>query len=153
MESYTACGTPFLIDDEDYEVVGGMSWYMTDHGYIVCREMVGRKKHETYLHRLIMNFPDNKVDHKDGNKLDCRKANLRACTHQQNMFNAKRRKDNTTGYKGVGFLKNVGKYRARIRFNNKQIHIGHFDCPIKAAKAYDKKAKELHGEFARLNFP
>ena len=47
-----------------------------------------------------------------------------------------------------------GKYWvAKIVNNKQQIHIGTFNTDIEAAKAYDKKAIELHGEFAKLNFP
>lgn len=66
-------------------------------------------------------------------------------------MNIIKQKNNTSGYKGVSYNKR-DKYQAKIKFN-KQIHIGYFEDPIRAAKAYDAKALELFGEFAQLNFP
>ena len=61
--------------------------------------------------------------------------------------------NSTSQYKGVYKRKDIGKYRARVYYNRKEIHLGYFDTGMKVAKAYDKKAKELFGQFARLNFP
>ena len=68
------------------------------------------------------------------------------------MQNSKRRSDNTSGYKGVGWNKKSKKYAAYIRVNKKNIHLGFFDDPVIAAQRYDEMAAEHFGEFARLNF-
>jgi len=80
-----------------------------------------------------------------------RRANLRPATIAQNAWNSRRRK-NRSGYKGVWYAKDKGKFRAAIWHNNKREYLGYFDCPICAAKAYDRAAKKYHGEFASLNF-
>ena len=56
-------------------------------------------------------------------------------------------------FKGVCFNKQVKKWQAYIRFNGKLIHLGRYKSELVAAEAYDKKAVELFGEFANLNFP
>jgi hypothetical protein len=89
------------------------------------------------------------VDHRNGNHLDCRRQNLRVCTTAENTRNQPLHKTTTTGYRGVSFHRGSGKYRAQIKFNNHFIHIGVFSTPEEAAAAYDKKAKELFGEFYR----
>jgi hypothetical protein len=104
------------------------------------------------MHRVIMNPPPGLVvDHIDGNGLNNTRANLRICTSAQNICNCKGR-SKTSKYKGVSWSKR-NKWASVISLNLKRIHIGYFDDEIEAAKAYDKKAKELFGEFAYLNFP
>lgn len=103
------------------------------------------------MHSQVLNFPKNYIDHINGNGLDNRKQNLRSCTFSQNIWNQKIRKNNTSGFKGVSWDKYNKKWRSRIGFNYKYILIGYFDDPINAANAYNKKAKELFGKFARLN--
>jgi hypothetical protein len=100
------------------------------------------------------------VDHIDNNKLNNQKSNLRLATHHQNQFNSNLQRNNTSGYIGVVYHKNYKKnkiskmshWHARIKFNSKHISLGYYQTPEEAAKAYDKKAKELFGEFAKTNF-
>ena len=89
---------------------------------------------------------------KDGDGLNNQKANLRICTRSQNKMNGKSYKNSSSKYKGIWWVKKNKKWRVRIRLNNKTIHLGYFKDETEAAKAYDSKAKELFGEFARLNF-
>jgi len=91
------------------------------------------------------------IDHINHNGLDNRKANLRLATFAQNARNSRMRR-NRSGYKGVCFTNDRGKYRAVIWHNNIRIHLGYFDSPISAAKAYDHAARKYHREFAVLNF-
>lgn len=93
------------------------------------------------------------VDHKSRNTLNNQKINLRICTHQQNMRNAKAHKKTPSGYKGVCFSKQRRKWRAYINYNGKQIHLGFHSTPKEGARAYDKFARIHFGEFARTNFP
>lgn len=97
--------------------------------------------------------PDMHIDHIDGNKLNNRIENLRICTHNQNQHNQGIRASNKSGYKGVSWMKSVKKWHAQICCNSKVTHLGLYTCKIEAAKAYDEAAKQLHGEFAWLNFP
>lgn len=121
------------------------------------KQASGKYKIETiYLHRLIaekfLDKPDknsgkNLVGAKNGNKLDCRLKNLEWRTRATSS--RKRKATSKSGYTGV-YLEN-GKYRAIITINGKAAHIGMFDSPIDAAKAYNERAFELYGETAQLN--
>jgi hypothetical protein len=85
------------------------------------------------------------VDHKDGHPENNLLTNLRWCTQQQNNQNATMRKDNTSGYKGVDF--HNGKWRARIKIDDKSIHLGYFNTPEEAAAVRSAKANEVFGVF------
>ena len=90
------------------------------------------------------------VDHIDRNPLNNHRINLRICTKAQNQQNCKGR-GGTSKYKGVCWEKRRKKWRATIKNNGKQVHIGEFCDEKEAAKAYNKKALEFFGEFSRLN--
>jgi hypothetical protein len=94
------------------------------------------------------------VDHRNGDGLDNQRANLRICTHSQNMYNAKKRSTNTTGFKGVyrSRTKHIVRFRAQIQIHRKQIYLGSYSSLEDAARAYDNKAREIYGEFANTNF-
>ena len=152
-------GYEALVDSEDYEYLSKVNWHVKNNGdnnmYAVRQTQKDKKRIEISMHRLILGITDSQchVDHINGNSLDNRKINLRACTNAENRRNSKMFKNNTIGYRGVQFKKNLKKpYQARITCNNKTYHIGYFTTAKEAAEAYDKKAKELHGDFASLNF-
>lgn len=106
------------------------------------------------LHRLIMNPPKGMmIDHINGDGLDNRRENLRVCTNAENQRNARLSSRNKSGYKGVSWNKRDKKWRSQIQHERKVRHIGYFDCPKEAARAWDAVAKELFGEYANLNFP
>jgi hypothetical protein len=106
-------------------------------------------------HRLIWrmfygNFNYN-LDHINGNKLDNRIENLRKCNQTQNTANSKIRSDNKSGYRGVVWHKATNKWQAQTMLKGKRIHIGLFNSKDEAALAYNYKAEELFGPFARFN--
>jgi hypothetical protein len=139
-----------LIDDEDYPKIMFGTWHCTKSGYVAGR-LYGER---VYLHRIIMEAkPHEEVDHEDDNPLNNQKYNLRLCTRSQNEAAKTRRRDNISGYKGVTYNKFASKWKARTHLNGNEIHLGYFDTAEDAARAYDRKAKEIFGKFARLNFP
>ena len=138
-----------LVDDEDFDFINQFKWFAHESKGKSYAERKLRNVH-VKLHRVLLNAPpDKEVDHINGDGLDCRRENLRLCNHKQNTQNARLRKDNTSGYKGVSSTVE-GRWRAHIRGN--KVFIGCFGTPEEAARAYDKKAIELFGEFAKLNF-
>ena len=92
------------------------------------------------------------VDHINHDGLNNTRKNLRLATHAQNKRNQRSFKPASSKYKGVYYAKQEKAYRADIQYNGKKIFLGRFKKETDAAKAYDKKAKELFAEFACLNF-
>lgn len=144
-------GKVALVDDADYEWLSQWKWWYHPEGYAR-----GGKGGRYFLHRVIMGAPKGiQVDHIDGNGLNCQKNNLRLATNKQNAYNQRKYHypKSTSQYKGVSLIVASGKWRACVMLNGKDINAGHYATEIEAARARDKKAKELHGEFASLNFP
>lgn len=138
-----------LVDDEDFEFLNNFKWHDV-HGY-ACGCVNGK---QILMHRLIMDAPRELfVDHINGIPSDNQRKNLRFSTNSQNQANRKNQKDNTSGYKGVTFQKANGKWLSQIKVNQINIHIGYFNTPEEAAKAYDEYASLHFGEYASLNFP
>jgi hypothetical protein len=114
--------------------------------------MVDGKRKWIPVHKLI--YPHNPffIDHKDRNPLNNCRNNLRVCTHAENMRNKGNRNINKTSrYKGVYKPKDYKKWVAYICCDGKIYRIGAFEKEEDAAEAYNKRALELHGEFAFLN--
>ncbi len=149
-QGYTA-----TVDDEDYELVSQYVWHAHRskvHVYVVTKP----GKQAIFLHRLILDAKiGEQVDHINGDTLDNRRSNLRICTQSQNIANQKVRLDTKTGFKGVSLSprRNDIRYRSHIEHHGNRYHLGYFTTPEEAARAYDSKAIELHGDFAHLNFP
>lgn len=141
------------IDDEDYAIIEGYTWYTDKNGYAVAHDEQHPSRKIVKMHRLLMNPGiGQEVDHKNGIPLDNRRSNLRLCSHSQNGKN-KRSSKGSSRFKGVSLHKRINKWMASITMNYKKIHLGYFETEEQAAKSYDLKAKELFGEFANLNFP
>lgn len=149
-------GKSTIVDDADYELLSRIKWHAhrkpkEKNFYAISSD--GRK-----MHRFILKANSHQiVDHINGDSLDNRRENLRLCERYQNCRNSTKRVGNKSGYKGVFFRKDNGKFRAQIgvRENGspRYINLGHFNSAEEAASAYDAAAKQYHGEFARLNFP
>ncbi len=143
-----------IVDAEDYEWLNRYKWHAVQEGRGWYAKTLRRDGMPLAMHRLIAGAPKGLfVDHIDHNGLNNQKTNLRLCTNQQNQQNRKPNRGGTSKYKGVYWHKQHKKYRASICHNKKRLHLGYFKDEIDAAKAYDKKARELFGEFAYLNFP
>ena len=135
-----------LVDDRDFDFLNQYNWRLGTKGYAetkINRSTIG-------MHRLLLDITTKGIetDHIDHNKLNNQRVNLRACTISQNQHNRKPR--GKSRFLGVKVLK--GKFNAAIFHNGKTLHLGRFDKEQDAALAYDKAAKQFHGEFANLNF-
>jgi hypothetical protein len=146
-----------IVDESDYVWLMQYNWFAAKASgscsfYAVTGAFKSIIHKSVPMHRLIINPPaEMDTDHRNGDTLDNRRSNLRACTSTQN--NANRRliqKNNSSGYRGVS-LRTF--YTSRIIVNRKMIHLGTFKEPIAAARAYDQAAVKYFGEFAKLNFP
>jgi hypothetical protein len=94
-------------------------------------------------------WPLHDLDHENRNKDDNRIANLRPATGTQNQGNCGLQTRNTSGYRGVSFVKRSGVWAVGIH----KRYIGQFATAEQAARAYDRAAREYFGEFAYQNFP
>ena len=137
-----------LVDDDLYDkIISFGSWRLQQHGgYAVC----GVKSIK--MHWLVVEIPFGmEADHIDKNPLNNQRNNLRVCTHKENSANQRLQKRRNGKYKGVEYRSN-DVFIAYIKSNQKKIHLGCFKTPEDAAKAYDKKAIELFGQYASTNF-
>lgn len=140
------------MDDEDAAQVLPHRWHKVPNGKTIyaATTIDGRR---VFMHRLLLGLAHGdplQGDHKDGNGLDNRRANIRAATRSQNQANAGRKNGR---YKGAFFDERDGSWLARVRWHGKAYYLGRHPTAEAAARAYDAKAAELMGDHARLNFP
>jgi hypothetical protein len=148
-----------LVDNEDYnKVVALCSWSARLDRRNGNYQAIGNQRNgrggfrAVLMHRFVVNATKGKcVDHKSHDTLDNRKQNLRICLHRENLRNMKHHIGCSSRFKGVSFRLDSQKWRAYIGFNSKLIHLGSFSIESEAAKAYDRKARELFGAFALTN--
>ena len=109
------------------------------------------------LHRLLLGLGrgQGQVDHINGDGLDNRRENIRACTNSQNQMNRRKSPMQKTAsrYKGVVFDAERGKWRAQLKRDGKRYRGPRRKSELQAALDYDLLAEKHFGEFARLNFP
>jgi hypothetical protein len=112
------------------------------------------KRTMIYMHRALVGLDGMEIDHENHDTLDNRRDNLRLATKKQNAGNSRPKLRNgvkSSQYKGVTWHKGGHKWMAAITVNKKPVYLGLFNSEIEAAKAYDRAAKEVFGEFACLN--
>lgn len=139
-------GKNAFVDDEDFQKLNQYKWCFHKLGYAVRRSK--QTGNIVYMHRELLKV--SQVDHKDGNKLNNQKNNLRSCNHSQNNANRFQR-NNTSGIKGVYWDKARKKWHAQIQVNRKMIALGRFTNKQEAGLIYNEAAIKYFGEFAKLN--
>lgn len=138
-----------LADADMYEMLQAMgSWWATTNGYAATK--MGGKN--VFMHRVIMDATDTamQVDHKNNDRCDNRKPNLRVCSHRRNMWNVAGT-TNKYGYKGVGYHAKQDRYRAQIQVKGKKLCGPNRKTAKEAARDYDKLAVQHFGRFAKTN--
>lgn len=95
-------------------------------------------------------WPDHEIDHIDMVRTNNSWGNLRSASHQQNAWNRTKQSNNTSGHKGVTWDPVNKKWRAQIRVNGRGMSLGRFAVIEDAVAVYQAKARELHGEYARV---
>jgi hypothetical protein len=144
-----------IVDAADAGRVLAYKWHAQANGrtvYAVRRvRRADGKQTALLLHTFLTGY--ERTDHRNGNGLDNRRINLREATAGENNQNRRQRSDNTSGFKGVHWDKRSSKWRAQVNANGKAHRLGHYLTAAEAARAYDAAARELHGEFATVNFP
>lgn len=150
-------GNYAIVSPEDYETLKRHKWYLNPQGYAVRYVISDRKGRVKLMHREILRPEAGfMVDHKDRNRLNNKRSNLRSVTHSQNMMNtAKKTRMGraSSRFRGVYLRSDTGMWAAEIREFKKKTNLGCFENEEDAAKAYDSAAIALRGEFAMLNFP
>jgi hypothetical protein len=146
-------GVYAYVDAADYEWLNQWQWRL--HGGYAARHVNRKGKYGViFMHREIMQPPAGRiVDHINGNKVDNTRANLRNITPGQNVQNKRKHRGTSSIYKGVSYYKAGHCWRAQVVLGKESFYLGQFDSEVEAARAYDYKAVELFGEFARPNFP
>jgi len=90
-------------------------------------------------------WPNQDIDHLNGDKGDNRIANLRNVSNDVNRQNLRvARRDNKSGFLGVHFHKETGKWRARVQFRGKTVEAGLHETPEQAHEAYLRLKRKIH---------
>ncbi len=151
------------VDDEDYPALIKYKWSLLTTGYAFRTQQLSwnpitkkQTRKTVLMHKVVMGNPEEGVDHRDHNRLNNQKDNLRLATQLQNMHNVSKPKVNSPSsskYKGVqkSLRSKTPTWFARIRINGTLKHIGTYPTEAAAAIAYNEKAIEYFGEFACLN--
>ena len=123
---------------------GSQAGCTDSYGYVVIRTAgAGHKAHRLAWLIAYGEWPDDQVDHINGDRSDNRIANLRSLTNQGNQQNRR------TAHRGIrsgllGVSPKRGKWRAQIKVDGKKRHLGLFDTPEAAHAAYLEAKRKLH---------
>lgn len=144
-----------LVDDCDKPLLAAHAWRVYNHGRASRPFRYAQAAHRgktIYLHRLIAGAATGQVvDHINGDTLDNRRCNLRLVTHSENHANAPLMSRNTSGFKGVHWDGQRGKWFSKITVRQQQIALGRYDRLCDAVDAYDDAARENFGDKALTN--
>ena len=152
-----------LIDDEDYPYLSRFNWMLNKkkreimgsvYEYEYACKMIQRNKIQimVYMYEFLIEAINYEcVVFKNKNTLDYRKSNLGLVSYGVRGTMAKKRKGTYSKYKGLTYRPKKKIFEVRICKDKKTYYLGKFKSEKKAAIAYNKKAKELYGEFAYQN--
>lgn len=145
-----------VVDDKFYQELIKYKWHTDNKNrktdYANNRYTINMRMHRYIMKLAGYNIENKYVDHINGNGLDNRLENLRLTDKRGNNSNVSKRKNNTTGYKGVvKDNRHDNIFYSRISVDGRCKHLGTFHNKQDAAKAYNEAAIKYYGEFANLN--
>ena len=140
---------PDFPSNRNSALTGTIAGYIDKAGYRIIR--INRRAFKA--HRLAWQIvygqdPKGNIDHRNRRKGDNRIINLRLATFSENGFNRNASRNNSSGFKGVCFMKRKGLWQAKIGVRGKRIYLGEHATAELAHAAYREAADRLHGEFA-----
>jgi len=143
-------GNSTIVSEEDYEYLIQFRWFLVE-GY--AKRSLNNK--HSALHKEVamrIGMKGSQIDHRDRDRLNNQRENLRPATTSQNQMNQAAHVDKTySEFKGVTYNRQKNKWVARIMRQKVRYHLGYFDTDVQAAKAFNLAAIKYHGEFAVLN--
>ena len=131
-----------LVDGADFEWLSQWRWCLSAQGYAYRLLYLGggqrnQKRRALLMHRLLLGLEHgdpHQGDHRNGDRLDCRRRNLRVVTLAQNAQNlTRRRQGSLSRFRGVAWDKEAGRWMARANLNGRAYHLGRFDREKDAA--------------------
>jgi hypothetical protein len=138
----------FIIDISDFDTIRNYSWYPKRSEWgTYCNGYVNKKV--VVLHRFIMKAQVGQyIDHIDKDTLNNKRDNLRFVTNQQNGFNRKVGKNNTSSIMGICWVESRNKWNVRIKLNYKNIFLGQYEDFDDAVKSRLQAEKLYFDDFA-----
>lgn len=152
MEAHAVCKVIFTnngpvtkVSDEDFVYLAGFNWFVDSKGYV--RLSNGKKMHRIIANRMGIDL-SNQIDHRDRDKLNNRRSNLRIATNSQNQANRGLRPHNSSGHTGVIWCSYKNKWRPYVSKDGKRHYSGRYDSIEDAIEARNTLAEKLFGKFA-----
>lgn len=131
MKTIIVDGKEVFVDDEDYVNLLKHKWRLAKRKHTTY-VITGSEGGGTFMHHLLIGKAAGlDVDHLDGNGCNNTKANLRHTTRSLNMHNGLKRRDNSSGFRGVSWH-HCGKWMAYINVDGKRTILGYFVTPEQA---------------------
>jgi len=137
-------GKVAIVSPEDYERLAKHSWYFGHRGYAMrSKNMPDGRRKTVSMHREILGSRlDEEVDHKNRNRLDNQRSNLRVLGHSANLHN--RGAYGSSGVAGVSWDKRKKKWRAEIGRNGKRAWLGYHDTKAAAEREYRTASAKVY---------
>lgn len=144
-----------LVDDADAAKLGLYRWHLNSNGYVRRTEYKGGKARRIYMHQQVMGFPNCGVDHRDLNRLNNQRGNLRLATKSQNGQN-QRGGRGSSSHRGVSFHRAAGKWEAHAQLDGRKVYLGLHaseEDAAAAAAAFRAERMPFSPEYAEIHHP